>query len=44
LRFEVDSISPEKITGHAEALHSFDVNSCRVQETKWGAFTWIPKK
>ena len=44
MRFEVDSISPEKITGHSEALHSFDVNSCRVQETKWGDFTWVPKK
>src|SRR5208282_1430078 len=42
VRFEVDSISPEKITGHSEALHSFDVNSCRVQETRWGDFTWIP--
>jgi hypothetical protein len=44
MRFEVDSISPEKITGHSEALHSFDVNSCRVQETRWGDFTWVPKK
>ena len=44
VRFEVDSVSPEKITGHSEALHSFDVNACRVQETRWGAFTWIPKK
>jgi hypothetical protein len=44
VRFEVDSISPEKIAGHSEALHSFDVNTCRVQETKWGDFTWLPKK
>ena len=44
VRFEVDSISAEKITGHSEALHSFDVNTCRVQETKWADFTWIPKK
>jgi hypothetical protein len=44
MRFEVDSVSPEKITGHSEALHLFDVNTCRVQETKWGEFTWIPKK
>ena len=44
VRFEVDSISAEEITGHSEALHSFDVNTCRVQETKWGDFTWIPKK
>jgi len=44
MRFEVDSVSPEKITGHSEALHSFDVNSCRVDQTSWGEFTWVPKK
>ena len=44
VRFEVDSVSPEKITGHSEALHGFDVNTCRVQETKWGEFDWVPKK
>ena len=44
VRFEVDSVTAEKITGHSEALHSFDVNTCRVQETKWGEFTWVPKK
>jgi len=44
IRFEVDSVSPEKITGRSEALHSFDVNSCRVDQTSWGEFTWVPKK
>ncbi len=44
VRFEVDSITAEKIMGHSEALRSFDVNACRVQESKWGEFTWIPKK
>ena len=44
VRFEVDSLSPEKITGHSESLHSFDVNTCRVQQTSWGSFTWVPKK
>jgi hypothetical protein len=44
VRFEVDSISAEKITGYSESLHSFDVKACRVQETKWQEFTWIPKK
>jgi hypothetical protein len=40
----VDSSSAEKITGHSESLRSIDVNACRVQETKWAEFTWIPKK
>jgi len=44
MRFEVDSISPEKITGHSEALHSFDVTTCRVDQTSWGEFNWVPKK
>ncbi len=44
VRFEVDSISAEKITGHSESLRNFDVNACRVQQTSWGGFTWIPKK
>jgi hypothetical protein len=44
VRFEVDSVSMEKIIGHSETLRSFDVNTCRVQETGWGEFTWIPKK
>jgi hypothetical protein len=44
VRFEVDSITPERISGHSEALRSFDVNTCRVQESKWGEFTWVPKK
>jgi hypothetical protein len=44
VRFEVDSISPEKITGHSEALRDFDVNTCQVKMASWGAFTWVPKK
>ena len=44
VRFEVDSISAEKITGHSESIHSFDVNACRAEQMKWGEFTWIPKK
>jgi hypothetical protein len=44
VRFEVESIAPDKITGHSESLHAFDVNACRVQETKWAAFTWVPRK
>ena len=44
VRFEVDSVTPQKITGHSEALRDFDVNACRVQQTSWREFTWIPKK
>jgi hypothetical protein len=44
VRFEVDSLSAEKITGHSESIRSFDVNACRAEQTKWAEFTWIPKK
>jgi hypothetical protein len=44
IRFEVDSITPNKITGHAEMMHKFDVNSCHMQQTTWGSFSWTPKK
>ncbi len=44
VRFEVDSISPEKITGHSEALQDFDVNACQVRKANMAAFTWMPKK
>jgi hypothetical protein len=44
VRFEVDSITPEKIAGHSEALRNFDVGKCQVLKTTWGEFTWVPKK
>ncbi len=43
LRFEVDFISPDRITGGAEILREFDCGSCEVRKTGWGPFTWIPK-
>lgn len=44
VRFEVDSVTSLKITGHSESLRNFDVKTCRVQQTTWGEFTWVPKK
>jgi hypothetical protein len=44
VRFEVDSVSAEKISGHSEAINAFDVNTCRMEQTKWAEFTWVPKK
>ena len=44
VRFEVDSITPERITGHSEALRNFDVNACQVKMASWAAYTWVPKK
>lgn len=44
VRFEVDSLTSLKITGHSEALRSFDVKTCKVQQTNWAPFTWVPKE
>jgi len=44
LRFEVDSISSQEITGAGEILRDFDCGSCEVRKTGWGPFTWVPKK
>ena len=44
LRFEVDLVSPERITGGGEILRDFDCSSCAVRQAGWGPFTWTPKK
>lgn len=44
LRFEVDSITPERISGHAETLRDFDCQKCEVRQTGWGEFVWVPKR
>jgi hypothetical protein len=43
LRFEVDFISPDRITGGGEILRDFDCGSCEVRKTGWGPFSWAPK-
>ena len=44
LRFEIDFISPNRITGGGEILREFDCSSCQVRKTGWGPFTWTPIK
>jgi hypothetical protein len=43
LRFEVDFISPDRITGGGESLRGFDCSTCEVKETAWRPFSWTPK-
>jgi hypothetical protein len=43
LRFEVDFISSDRITGGGEVLRDFDCGSCEVRKTGWGPFSWAPK-
>ena len=44
LRFEVDSITPQKITGGGDILRDFDCEKCEVRRTDWGSFVWVPKR
>ncbi|MGO8736547.1 MAG: hypothetical protein ACLQVM_27565 [Terriglobia bacterium] len=44
LRFEVDFVSPDRITGGGEILRDFDCGSCEVRKTGWGPFNWAPKR
>ena len=43
LRFEVDFISPDRITGGGESLRGFECSTCEVKETAWRPFSWTPK-
>jgi hypothetical protein len=42
-RIEINSIQSDKIMGRGETLKRFDCQSCRVDETGWGDFVWVPK-
>ena len=44
VRFEVDSITPQKITFHSEAMRNFDPSKCQLLQTAWEEFSWAPKK
>lgn len=44
LRFEIDSITPNQITGAGDTLHDFDIDKCQVKQTGWGKFVWVPKE
>ncbi len=43
-RTEIDSISPERITGHGETLKKVDCGTCKVLATGWAAWSWVPTK
>jgi hypothetical protein len=43
-RIEINSIQADRIVGRGETLKRFDCKSCRIDETGWGDFVWLPKK
>ena len=42
-RFEVDSITTDRIAGRGETLRNFDCQKCEVRQTGWGDFVWVPE-
>jgi len=44
VRFEVDSITPQKIIFHSEVLRNIDITKCQLLQTDWEEFTWVPKR
>jgi hypothetical protein len=44
LRFEVDSVTRDRISGSAESLRNFDCAKCQVLQTGWAKFSWVPKQ
>jgi hypothetical protein len=41
-RTEIDSISPDRITGHGESARKVDCQQCKILEAGWTAFVWTP--
>ena len=43
-RIEFDAATADRIVGRGEALHRFDCQRCKILETVWKDFVWVPKR
>lgn len=43
-RTEIDTMTPDRITGHGESVRNSDCASCKVLEKGWVGFVWAPVK
>ncbi|MBZ5544103.1 MAG: hypothetical protein LAO07_10550 [Acidobacteriia bacterium] len=43
-KMEIDSVSASRITGRGESLKRFDCRTCKMLETGWAGFEWVPKE
>ena len=43
-RTEIDTVSPEGITGRAQAPTRLDCQACKLLDAEWKDFAWTPKK
>lgn len=44
LGIEIESISKDRITGRGQTLRKFDCSACKVIESGWADFEWVPAK
>ena len=42
LGIEINSISKDRITGRGQTLRKFNCGACKVIETGWAKFEWVP--
>lgn len=42
-RIEIDAITSDRITGRGESLRRFDCRVCKILETRWAKFEWVPE-
>ena len=42
-RIEIDSITPERIAGRAQAPVRLDCQACKLLDAEWKDFVWTPK-
>lgn len=43
-KIEFDSVEANRMAGRAEGLRRFDCANCRILETVWKDFEWVPKE
>lgn len=42
-RTEIDSMTPERIAGRAQAPARLDCQACKLLDAEWKSFVWSPK-
>lgn len=42
-RTEIDSITPDRITGRAQSPAHLDCQACKLLDAEWKEFAWAPK-
>ena len=43
-KMEIESNTADRITGRGESLRRFDCRTCKMLETGWAGFEWVPKE